>query len=92
MATGGQYDFKTDNWAIGVLTYELLIGKAPFETKSRGMTLDGIKKGEVRFPGFLSTEARDFINRLLLKNPEERMELAAALHHDFIIKHKKDHN
>jgi aurora kinase len=89
MAHGGQYDFKTDNWAIGVLTYELLVGKAPFETKSRGMTLDGIKKGEVQFPSFLSEDSRDFINKLLKNNPDVRMELGEANQHPFIKKYEK---
>lgn len=89
MAHGGQYDFKTDNWAIGVLTYELLVGKAPFETKSRGMTLDGIKKGEVQFPSFLSEEAKNFINKLLVNDPDMRMELGQAKEHPFIKRYEK---
>lgn len=31
MALGKDYDLKSDNWAIGILTYELLVGKPPFE-------------------------------------------------------------
>lgn len=31
MVEGKIYDKKTDNWSIGVLCYELLVGKAPFE-------------------------------------------------------------
>ena len=89
MAHGGQYAFNTDNWAIGVLTYELLVGKAPFETKSRGMTLDGIKKGEVQFPSFLSEEAKNFINKLLVNDPDMRMELGQAKEHPFIKRYEK---
>jgi aurora kinase len=28
---GQQYDEKIDVWAIGILTYELLVGEIPFE-------------------------------------------------------------
>ena len=90
MAHGTQYDFKTDNWAIGVLCYEFLVGKAPFETKSRGLTLDGIKKGEIVYPSFLSDEAKDFINRLLVTDPQVRMELVQAMQHPFIRKFNKE--
>ena len=31
MAHGQDYDLKSDNWAIGILCYELLVGKPPFE-------------------------------------------------------------
>lgn len=31
MAHGKDYDLKSDNWAIGILCYELLVGKPPFE-------------------------------------------------------------
>lgn len=90
MAHGTQYDFKTDNWAIGVLTYEFLVGKAPFETKSRGLTLDGIKKGEIAYPSFLSDEAKDFINKLLVTDPQIRMEINQAIQHPFIRKYNKN--
>lgn len=90
MAHGTQYDFKTDNWAIGVLAYEFLVGKAPFETKSRGLTLDGIKKGEIQYPSFLSEEAKDFINKLLLIDPQMRIELTQATQHPFIRKYNKE--
>ena len=90
MAHGTQYDFKTDNWAIGVLAYEFLVGKAPFETKSRGLTLDGIKKGEILYPSFLSEEAKDFVNRLLVTDPQVRMELREAVQHGFIRRYNKE--
>lgn len=30
IAEGKNYDLKSDNWAIGILTYELLVGCTPF--------------------------------------------------------------
>lgn len=30
---GSDYDFKIDIWCIGILTYELLAGKPPFERR-----------------------------------------------------------
>ncbi len=88
MVNGNQYDSKSDLWAIGVLTYELLVGKAPFETKSKFETLTNIKKVEVRYPNFLSKSARNFIERLLVYDPNERLSLEEAKKHGFIIKYQ----
>ena len=43
MVNGEQYDEKIDNWGIGVLTFELLTGKPPFEASSMADTLKNIK-------------------------------------------------
>ena len=90
MANGAHYDFKSDNWAIGVLAYEFMVGKAPFETKSRGLTLDGIKRGDIEYPSFLSEDAKDFINKLLITDPQTRMGLTQAIQHPFIKKYYKE--
>ena len=37
-----EYDESVDVWCIGVLTYELLIGKAPFENIDRDAVIKGI--------------------------------------------------
>lgn len=87
MAHGDNYDCKTDNWAIGVLSYEFLVGRPPFETKSTVGTLESIKKGELNFPNHLSNEARDFISRLLVNDPNGRMSLEQAIRHPFVLKH-----
>ena len=50
MANGEEYNEKIDNWGIGILTYELLIGKPPFETKNWFLTLQNIKNAEIQFP------------------------------------------
>lgn len=89
MAQGSDYDMKLDNWAIGVLTYEFLTGKPPFETNSHVQKLTSIKKGEIKFPSHISWEAQDFISKLLEVNPNDRMSLESANKHIFIQKYLK---
>lgn len=36
--TNTPYDDKIDAWSIGILAYELLVGKPPFEDKIRTLT------------------------------------------------------
>ena len=35
-----EYDFSVDNWCIGVLTYEFLVGHPPFEGTDPRVTID----------------------------------------------------
>ena len=36
--TNTPYDDKIDAWSIGILAYELLVGRPPFEDKIRNLT------------------------------------------------------
>lgn len=61
MIQGEKYDFHTDNWSIGILTFELLTGKPPFEKRSRTDTLESIVSNDISLPDSLSNDAKDFI-------------------------------
>ncbi|TLS28138.1 hypothetical protein PpBr36_01989 [Pyricularia pennisetigena] len=57
------YDHRVDLWALGVLTYELLVGEAPFEdTPAR--THKRITRRDMKVPSFVSREARDLIVKI----------------------------
>ncbi|KVH92314.1 Calcium-binding EF-hand [Cynara cardunculus var. scolymus] len=74
---------ESDVWSIGVITYILLCGRRPFWDK----TEDGIFKEVLRNkPDFrrkpwpnISTSARDFVKKLLVKDPRARLTAAQAL-------------
>ena len=87
MVQGENYNFRTDNWSIGVLTYEFLVGKPPFEKKSRMDTLNSIIMVDIKYPEILSADAKDFINQLLQLDPDSRINLHEALQHPFITKY-----
>jgi serine/threonine protein kinase len=64
-----QYQYQVDNWCVGVLGYELLAGRAPFEgtddeTKSK------IANINYKFPDYFSQPARRFIDNV---NNSERL-------------------
>ncbi len=61
------YNEKVDLWSLGVLTYEFLVGEAPFED-TPVMTQRRIARGEMTVPKFVSAEAKDLIKRVCL-NP-----------------------
>mmetsp|Transcript_7846 Transcript_7846/g.5888 ORF Transcript_7846/g.5888 Transcript_7846/m.5888 type:complete len:99 (-) Transcript_7846:96-392(-) len=59
------YDEKIDIWAVGILTYELLTGQAPFTGLNEKETYSKITNLEIQQTEFyrdkVSTEAKDFI-------------------------------
>jgi len=65
MIEGAMHDEKVDLWSLGVLTYEFLVGKPPFEAESNNDTYRRITKVDLRFPVHVSTEAKDLISRCL---------------------------
>lgn len=84
MAAAQSYDYKSDNWAIGVLAYEFLTGMTPFEKPTKNDTIKSIRSAKLKFPDHMSSEAVSFVKKLLKKKPEKRMELKDALKHPFL--------
>jgi len=68
---------SVDWWSLGVLTYELLTGASPFTVEGDKNTQADISKrilnAEPLMPDFLSPLVRDFILRLLVKDPQKRL-------------------
>ncbi|KAI0031176.1 other/AUR protein kinase [Vararia minispora EC-137] len=81
---------KVDHWALGVLTYEFLIGKPPFEDLSgQWATYKRIARVQFTFPEDRpSLEARDLITRLLRYSPDDRLSLSEVLKHPWVVKHR----
>lgn len=59
------YTEKVDLWSLGVLTYEFLVGEAPFED-TPVMTQRRIARCEMTVPSFVSPEAKDLITKVKL--------------------------
>ena len=57
------YDEKVDLWSLGVLTYEFLVGEAPFED-TPVMTQRRIARADMSIPKFVSPEAADLIKKV----------------------------
>ena len=80
------YNEKVDLWSLGVLTYEFLVGEAPFED-TPAMTHRRIIRGDMTIPPFVSAEARDLIKKLLVLDPDKRLNLDQVEVHPWIVKH-----
>ncbi|KAI5796654.1 kinase-like domain-containing protein [Geopyxis carbonaria] len=82
---------KVDLWSLGVLTYEFLVGQAPFEDTPIE-TQKRIVRGDMRVPDFVSVEAADLIKKLLVIKPEQRIPLDDVSKHPWIVKHCSQSN
>ncbi|KAH7639953.1 hypothetical protein DERF_014037 [Dermatophagoides farinae] len=79
-----RYDHNVDIWCLGVLTYEFLCGRPPFESADMQTTYDHITHVKFSYPNYVSDLAKDFISKLLIFKPENRMQLIEAEKHDWI--------
>jgi serine/threonine protein kinase len=69
-----QYGKDIDWWCLGSVLYEMLTGLPPFYAKARSSIFDKVLYEQPSFAGMnISDEARDFICKLLKKNPANRL-------------------
>ena len=68
MLAGQPYDHGVDVWAVGVLLYEFLVGRAPFanpknknDAQERNATMQRIQHLRYRIPVFLTSGPRELI-------------------------------
>jgi aurora kinase A len=85
MVEGKTHDETADIWSVGILCYEFLVGKPPFETSSYNATYDRILKVDFKFPANISEGAQDFICKILKREPQDRLPLDHVRQHPWIV-------
>uniref|UniRef100_A0A7N8XXS4 non-specific serine/threonine protein kinase n=1 Tax=Mastacembelus armatus TaxID=205130 RepID=A0A7N8XXS4_9TELE len=79
---------EADMWSVGVITYILLSGASPFLGDNKQETLANVSAVDYTFDEefFSNTSvlAKDFIARLLVKDPKKRMTIQDSLQHPWI--------
>lgn len=75
------YDHRIDIWSFGVCVFQMLTKYSAFYENNLYNLTESILKTEPIYPKSMSQEAKDFLQRLLKKKPEERMSLDEALNH-----------
>ncbi|XP_051835349.1 myosin light chain kinase 2, skeletal/cardiac muscle isoform X1 [Antechinus flavipes] len=83
-----QISDKTDMWSMGVITYMLLSGLSPFLGDDDTETLNNVLAANWYFDEetfeTISEEAKDFVSKLIIKTPGERMSAAQCLAHPWL--------
>lgn len=69
------YGQAVDWWGLGIVMYEMMIGKLPFYNQNTDIMFGNILVEDVRFPRNvnISAEARDLLLGLLVKDPARRL-------------------
>ena len=94
---------NTDMWSIGVIMLELAVGQKLPKTKSERYTSDNWR--EVLFNDYADRKVRletwpelelsvyfiDILDKLIVKNPNDRISADEFIKHPFIISHDKEY-
>lgn len=80
-----EYDgTKSDAFSIGVILFVLLVGSQPFYDDDEEMLLQKVNKCDVKYPSWLSRNARDLLSKLLVKDPAKRWSLSMVKLHPWL--------
>ncbi|KAH8255132.1 hypothetical protein KR038_005025 [Drosophila bunnanda] len=82
MVNNSSYDDSVDQWCLGILCYEFLVGCAPFESNSTESTYNKIRRLEVHYPSHLSKGSKELISGLL--RLQNRIGLVAVMTHPWV--------
>ncbi|XP_019701055.1 serine/threonine-protein kinase fused isoform X2 [Harpegnathos saltator] len=78
------YDHNADLWSLGCIIYELVVGSPPFQTTSILHLVKLIRFEAIKWPDFISSNCKSFLQGLLQKDPSQRLTWPALLEHPFV--------
>ncbi|KAK7690560.1 hypothetical protein QCA50_005658 [Cerrena zonata] len=81
------YTWPVDWWSLGVVLWELLFHRRPFDGRTSEKMTSSILKDPLRFPSnandYVSKEAQDLLRGLIDRNPKSRLGCKGGRHSGF---------
>ncbi|OBA21603.1 kinase-like protein [Metschnikowia bicuspidata var. bicuspidata NRRL YB-4993] len=74
---GEDYDFRVDWWSLGCVAFDMLTGGPPFTGHTNDKIMDKIvhSKKHLKFPFYLSHDAKDLLRKLLQPSAAKRFDV-----------------
>ena len=76
-----EYSKDTDLWCLGILLFKMVTGRMPFTGENEQQISDNIAYKDPVFPSYLSNYLKDFLQKMLNKNPLSRLNLSTIKKH-----------
>lgn len=80
------YSNKSDLWSLGVILYEIIIGKTPYKASTHLELINKIETTPIYLPLsiLISDHCRDLIQKLLQKDPNKRIDWHDLFDHPWL--------
>jgi len=90
----GSYTTQCDNWSMGIVLYIMLSGKPPFGGKSNKEIIENVLRGSYTYTNpvwdNISDVAKDFIDKLLTREADERLTAEEAYNHPWLAAQREE--
>ena len=91
MVCGNKYNgFKIDVWSCGIIIFAMICGYLPFEDPNNEILFKKIMKCKVEYPEYLSEEVLDILNKIIVIDPNKRINIEQIRQHPFYLKGKNE--
>ncbi|KAF4674659.1 Serine/threonine-protein kinase ulk2 [Perkinsus chesapeaki] len=85
-----RYDYRADLWSIACILYEMLHGYPPYPGAQSTIELLKRIENAIKYGSACSTSCLDLLKRVLVKDPERRMEADLFYKHPYVIHQNED--
>ena len=91
MVCGNKYNgFRIDVWSCGIIIFAMICGYLPFEDPNNEILFKKIMKCKVDYPEYLSDDVLDIMNKIIVVDPNKRINIEQIKQHPFYLKGKSE--